>query len=69
MARVHYLPVWVYDLPASFAFQPGGQLRENVRAAVASGAAKVIAGPVRCHVMIDVQRPYYRPVQAIEATP
>ena len=66
-----YLPIWVYDLPASWAFQHGGALRDNVRHAVSLGVTKVIAGPTRCHLRIDVRRPYFRPVSApsIEATP
>ena len=60
------LPVWVYALPSAFAFQPDGALRGKVRSAVASGSCRVIAGPTECHVMIDVKRPYYRQMEAVE---
>lgn len=59
-----YLPVWVMDLPAVFVFQPGGLLRRPVAEAVASGAVKVVAGPERCHVRVDIKRPYWRPENA-----
>lgn len=56
-----YLPVWITDLPAQFVFQPGGMLRLRVAEAVASGVVKVVAGPERCHVRVDIKRPYWRP--------
>jgi hypothetical protein len=56
-----YLPVWVEDLPADFAFQPDGKLRQRVAEAVSNGVVKVVAGPLRCHVRVDVRRPYWRP--------
>jgi hypothetical protein len=56
-----YLPVWVRDLPAAAVFQPGGLRRIAVAEAVASGTVKIVAGPERCHVRIDIKRPYWRP--------
>jgi hypothetical protein len=58
------LPVWVYNLPASFAFQPDGRLREKI-AALPKGIVRVLAGPTECHVCVDVQRPYNRPISAM----
>ena len=55
------LPVVVHDLPAYFVFQPDGALRENVRRAVDQGVVRVVAGPEKCHVVVDVRRPYYHP--------
>lgn len=52
------LPVWVADLPAEFAFQPDGQLRNKMHG---KAVLKIIAGPTHCPVLIDVKRPYYRP--------
>jgi hypothetical protein len=62
------LPVWVTDLPAEWAFQPDGQLREKMRG---NGVLKVVAGPTQVHVLVNVQRPYFRPHVAsqIEAMP
>jgi len=57
-----YLPVIVTDLPSQFAFQPDGALREKVRRAVDMGVVKVIAGPLACHIVIDIQRPYCRAI-------
>lgn len=55
-------PVWVTDLPAAFVFQPDGRLRERIARAVSMKVVRVVAGAERCHVMVDVKRPYYRPV-------
>ena len=55
-----YLPVIVENLPASFVFQPDGQLRMSVSRARDMGCVKVIAGPEQCHLVIDIKRPYYR---------
>ncbi len=55
-----YLPVWVYGLPASFVFQPDGRLRDAVARAVSIGVVRVIAGPTKVHIMVDVKRPYFR---------
>jgi hypothetical protein len=55
------LPVWVYNLPASFAFQPDGALRDKIRC-LPKGVVRVIAGPEECHVCVDVKRPYHRPI-------
>ena len=57
-ARKTLLPVWVCNLPAAWAFQPDGQLREKMRGA---GVLRVIAGPVGCHVLVNIQRPYEAP--------
>jgi hypothetical protein len=54
------LPVIVEDLPHNFVFQPGGQLRDKIRRGVEMNVVRVIAGPLKCHVVIDIQRPYYR---------
>ena len=61
---VRYLPVLVTNLPASFVFQPDGALREKVSRAVALKVVRVIAGAEKCHVVVDVKRPYYYPVRA-----
>ena len=54
------LPVLVEELPIRFVLQPDGTLREKVCHAVELGCVKVIAGPERCHVVVDVKRPYFR---------
>ena len=56
-----YLPVWVYNLPARFFFQPDGALRENI-SGLPAGVVKIIAGPEFSHVRIDIRRPYFRPI-------
>jgi len=56
------LPVTVRNQPIWFAFQPDGVLRDKVRRAVSMGVVKVIAGPEQCHLIVDVKRPYYKPV-------
>ena len=56
-----YHPVWVENLPARFVFQPDGMVREKIRRALDMKVVRVIAGPEACHVMVDVQRPYFRP--------
>jgi hypothetical protein len=61
---VRYLPVIVTNLPAHFVFQPDGALREKVSRAVATKVARVIAGAEKCHVVVDIKRPYYSPRQA-----
>lgn len=62
MAADAYLPVWVDDLPAEFVFQPGGLMRMRLKCAAKVGVVKrVIAGPERCHVLVDIKRPYCRP--------
>ena len=55
-----YLPVIVESLPAAFVFQPGGQLRDKVRRSVQMGVTRVIAGPEKAHLIINIKRPYYR---------
>jgi hypothetical protein len=62
--RTTYLPVTVHDLPSQYAFQPDGKLRDKVRHAVDMKVVRVIAGPEKCHVIIDVQRPYHRAITA-----
>ena len=61
---VHYIPVTVTDLPASFVFQPDGAMRENVARAVSMGVVRVIVGAEKCNVVVDIKRPYFRPVLA-----
>lgn len=56
------LPVVVENLPASFVFQPDGRLRDKVARARDVGVVRVIAGPEKCHVIVDVKRPYFRGV-------
>lgn len=56
-----YLPHVVENVPAFFAFQPDGRLREKVSHAVALGVVRVIAGPEACHIVVDIRRPYSRP--------
>ena len=57
-----YLPIVVENLPATFFFQPDGQLREKPARAVSMRVLKVIAGPTQCHAIIDIKRPYYRAI-------
>lgn len=62
MAADAYLSVWVTNLPIAFVLQPDGQLRQRLVDAFANqGVLKVVAGPERCHVHLNIQRPYYRP--------
>lgn len=56
------LPVLVENLPAAFVFQPDGHPRDKVRRSVSMGVTRVIAGPEQCHVIVDVKRPYFRPL-------
>lgn len=58
---VCYLPVIVTNLPANFVFQPDGAVREKVSRAVALKVVRVIAGAEKCHVVVDINRPYYYP--------
>jgi hypothetical protein len=60
-----YLPVTVHHLPAHFIFQPDGALRDKFARAVDLRVARVIAGPMACHVVIDVKRPYYRALEDV----
>lgn len=62
MTATAYLPHVVENVPVSWVFQPGGMLRNNVRGWVEMGVVRVIAGPTKCHVWIDVQRPYHLPI-------
>lgn len=55
-----YLSEIVYDLPASFVFQPDGALRDKVARAISMKAVRVIAGPEKVHVVLNIRRPYYR---------
>lgn len=64
MSADAYLPHWLHRVPCQHVFHPGGRLRENVYHAVKQKVVRVIAGPLECHVMIDVQRPYFRAVMA-----
>ena len=61
---VLYLPVTVTDLPAKFVFQPDGAMREKVSRAVTLGVVRVIAGAEKCNVVVDIKRPYFRPMAA-----
>jgi hypothetical protein len=63
MKADQYLSETVYNLPAQFVFQPGGQLREKVARAVSMSAAKVIAGPTECHLVLNIKWPYYKGVR------
>lgn len=67
MRAAAYLPVLVKDVPVDMLFS-GSALRPTVAHYVAVGVVKIVAGPERCHVLIDIQRPYHRPVvpRAIE---
>lgn len=58
------LPVFVGFLPASFFFGDDGKLRPKVKQLTTVGVVRVIAGPEQCHAVIDIKRPYYRPVGA-----
>lgn len=60
------LPVTVRELPIRFAFQPDGQVRDKVFRAIKMGVVKIVAGPEKCHAVIDVKRPYFRPAGLIE---
>ena len=59
--KVFYLPTLVANLPVDFVFQPDGALRENVSRLVAMKVVRVIAGAKKCHVVINIKRPYYFP--------
>ena len=63
-----YLPHTVYDVPVAWVIDSEGALFERVRHYVRQGVVRVIAGPEACHVIVDVQRPYYRPA-AMRALP
>ncbi|MFB2531000.1 hypothetical protein ACEYYA_02415 [Paracoccus sp. p3-h83] len=63
-----YLPVIVRNVPAGMIFDGMGRLRHAVRRYVTSGVVRVIAGPVECHVWIDIRRPYFRPSHASRRT-
>jgi len=56
-----YLPVMICNLPVAMFFQPGGALRQNI-AAMPKGVVRVIAGATECHCIIDIKRPYFRPI-------
>lgn len=56
-----YLPHVVFNLPISFVMNNDGTLRDAVRHYVRLGVVRVIAGPDRCHVVVDIRRPYWRP--------
>ena len=56
-----YLPIMVRDLPVSVVLGSDGRLKPKVRAYVAQGVVRVMMGPERCDVLIDVRRPYFRP--------
>ncbi len=62
-----YLPVWVRHLPASVAFSASGALHPKVQRYVKQGVVRVIAGPEKVDLCIDVQRPYFRPSTLLEA--
>ena len=63
-----YLPHTVHDVPVAWMIDADGVLFERVRHYVRQGVVRVIAGPEACHVIVDVQRPYYRPA-AMRALP
>jgi hypothetical protein len=56
-----YLPITVTDIPCYWVFQPDGHLRDRIRS-LPTGVVRVIAGAEKCHVVIDIKRPYFRPV-------
>lgn len=55
------LPMTVRHLPASFMFQSDGLRRPVFQSYLDQGVIRIIAGAERCHVVIDVKRPYFRP--------
>ena len=59
-----YLPHCVENLPAAFVFQPDGKMREKIARAVSLEVARVIAGPMQCHVIVDISRPYFRAIRS-----
>lgn len=61
-----YLPVWVRDLPADLIFDRS-RLKPKIEHYVREGIVRVIAGAERCHVSIDIQRPYHRPPLQLNA--
>ena len=56
-----YLPHTVHDVPTAWVIGADGALLECVSHYVRQRVVRVIAGPEFCHVIVDVQRPYYRP--------
>lgn len=60
--KVKYLPVTVTDLSASFVFQPDGAMREKVSRALSMKVVRVIAGAEKCHIVVDIKRPYFRAI-------
>ena len=67
MKATAFLPVWVRHLPISAVMSPMGHLKPHIRHYVDQGVVRVKAGPLCCHVMIDVRRPYFRPEALLEA--
>lgn len=55
-----YLWHTVPNVPIDYVFF-GSFVRPNIRHYVTKDVVRIIAGPERCHVRINVQRPYYRP--------
>ena len=71
----HYLPEWFRDLPASFVFDENGRVRQRVADCQRQGVVmRIVAGPERVSLLIDIKRPYVSPplpipVPFLEATP
>lgn len=58
-----YLPVTVRDIPVDVVFDDTGAMRPNYAHAARLGVARIIAGPTLCDVVVDIRRPYYRPLR------
>ena len=56
-----YLPVLVRHVPEIQVFDLQGQLLPSLKHYAQQGVVKVIAGPLACHLLIDIKRPYFRP--------
>jgi hypothetical protein len=62
-----YLSHTVRNIPTGMVFC-GGDLRPHVRHYVNQGVVRIIAGPEMVHVVIEIQRPYYRPKALLRIT-
>lgn len=54
----HYLPITVYNMPVNQFIDDNGSLKPKVNELCNKGIVKIIAGPTKCHVVIDIKRPY-----------
>lgn len=59
-----YLPVLVENVPADYVFD-GHALRPAMAHYTRLGVVKVFAGPETCDLLIDVRRPYFRPMRGL----